>query len=65
MKTYIIEYQSVYQYWTSDKSVVKVKAESEFDAECKLYELLDFDGETLKTQLYSFRFLKKMPKQTA
>lgn len=62
MKTYIIEYQSMYQYWTSDKSIVKIKAESELDAEWKLYELLDFDGET---QLYSFRFLKKMPKQTA
>ncbi len=58
MKVYKIKYQSMFQYWTSDSTTVKIKATSEFDAECKLIDMLNFDGQTLKTQLYSFEFVK-------
>ena len=57
MKIYKIKYQSMFQYWTSDSTTVKIKATSEFDAECKLIDMLNFDGQTLKMQLYSFEFI--------
>ena len=52
MKVFKIKYQTVYQYWTSQFSEVKIKAESELAAEIELCGM--FDGLTMKTQLASF-----------
>jgi hypothetical protein len=55
MKVFKIKYQTVYQYWTSQFSEVKIKAESELAAEIELCGM--FDGLTMKTQLASFEIV--------
>ena len=55
MKVFKIKYQTVYQYWTSQFSEVKIKAESELAAEIQLCAI--FDEQTMKTQLASFEFV--------